>query len=131
MVSDAVYAISSLGAPVLPGPEYVVTIDDYWLTFAVSVALPVLVALVTQRLASGAVKSLVLLFLSLVTGFATSLFATDGTFELKSAGVAFAVSFVTAVAAHFGLLGSNGLNLTGKNGAVATALPSGVGKPVQ
>jgi hypothetical protein len=108
-----------------------VTIDEYWLTFAVSVALPILVALVTKRLASGAVKSLVLLFLSVITGWLTSLYATDGAFELKAAAVGVAVSFITAVGAHFGLLGSNALNITGKNGAIQTAVPGGLGSAVQ
>ena len=112
-------------------PEVVVTIDEYWLTFAVSVGLPILVALVTKRLASGAVKSLVLLFLSVITGWLTSLYATGGTFELRAAVVGVAMSFITAVGAHFGLLGTNALNITGKNGAIQTHVPGGIGSSVQ
>jgi hypothetical protein len=108
-----------------------VTIDDYWLTFAVSTVLPILVALVTNRLASGTVKSLVLLFLSVITGWLTSLYATGGEFDLKSAFIGVVVSFITAVGTHFGLLSTNGVGLTGKNGSVAQAAPAGIGAPVQ
>lgn len=110
-------------------PNLVVTIDEYWLTFAVSVALPIVVALVTKRLASGAVKSVTLLLLSVITGWLTSLYATGGVFELKAAAVGVAVSFITAVGAHFGLLGPSGI--TGKNGAIAVSAPGGIGAPVQ
>lgn len=107
----------------------VVTIDEYWLTFAVSTALPIIVALVTNRLASGTVKSLTLLFLSVITGWATSLYATGGSFELKAAAVGVIVSFITAVGSHFGLLSPSGV--TGKNGGIATNLPEGLGRAVK
>lgn len=116
---------------VVDNSQIVVTIDEYWLTFLVSVALPMVVAVVTKRLASGVVKSMVLLFLTVLTGWLTSLYATGGVFELKAAGVGVAVSFITAVGAHFGLLGPNGLNITGKNGAIQTTIRGGIGAPVQ
>ena len=107
----------------------VVTIDEYWLTFLVSTGLPILVSLVTQRLASGTVKSLVLVTLSLLTGWLTSLYATGGSFELKAAAVGFFVSFITAVGTHLGLLKPSGV--TGSNGAIAVAVPAGIGAPVK
>lgn len=110
-------------------PDVVVTIDEYWLTFLVSTVLPMVVAVVTNRLASGTVKSMVLLVLSIVTGWLTSLYATGGTFELKAAAVGAFVSFVTAVGSHFGLLAPAGV--TGKNGAIATNAPAGLGAPVK
>lgn len=114
---------------VVDNPALVVTIDEYWLTFAVSTALPILVALITNRLASGTVKSLTLLFLSVITGWLTSLYATGGVFELKAAAVGVVVSFITAVGAHFGLLEPS--RVTGKNGAIAASVPGGLGSPVQ
>lgn len=99
-----------------------VTLDPYWLTFIISVFLPMVVALVTKQFASGMVKSLVLLFLSAVTGTLTSIAADNGTFELKAAVVATIVSFITAVGFHFGLL--KGINVTGSAGAIQTKTAS-------
>jgi hypothetical protein len=107
----------------------VVTIDEYWLTFLVSTALPMVVALITNRLASGTVKSLTLLLLAVITGWATSLYATGGVFELKAAAVGIVVSFITAVGSHFGLLAPSGV--TGKNGGIAVNLPEGLGREVK
>jgi hypothetical protein len=104
-----------------------VTIDQYWLTFLIAVVLPAAVALVTSRLASGGVKAIVLIFLSALNGWLTSLMATDGTFELKAAVIGFFVSFITAVASHFGLLNSSVLGITGKDGIIQRNVPVGIG----
>jgi hypothetical protein len=106
-------------------PEYVVTIDEFWLTFLIGTILPAVVAFVTQRFASGSVKALTLLALSLVTGWATSLGATGGEFELKAALVGFMVAFVSGTASHFGLL--KPIGATGADGAIAKAVPAGIG----
>lgn len=127
MMAYTIY--SGMTAAAVDQSNIVVTIDEYWLTFLVSTILPMAVALVTQRLASGTVKSLTLVVLSLLTGWLTSLYATDGTFELKAAVVGFFVSFVTAVGSHFGLLAPAGI--TGKNGAIAVSAPAGIGAPVK
>jgi hypothetical protein len=108
-------------------PETVVTIDEYWLTFAISVLLPAVVALVTNRWASGTTKGLLLIALSIVNGWLTSLLATGGTFEIRAAVVGFFVSFVTAVASHYGLLNTNALGITGRDGMIQQRLPSGIG----
>jgi hypothetical protein len=106
-------------------PEVLVTIDEFWLAFLIGTILPAATAFVTNRFASGAVKSLTLLALSLITGGATSVAATGGTFELKAAVVGFFVTFVTGVATHYGLLKPNGV--TGSDGAIARAVPGGIG----
>lgn len=106
-------------------PEYVVTIDEFWLAFLIGTVLPAVTAFVTQRFATGAVKSLTLLALSLISGGAASLVATDGDFELKAAIIGFFVTFVTGVASHFGLLKPVGL--TGTDGAIARSVPGGLG----
>jgi hypothetical protein len=112
-----------VGAVVIP--DYVVTIDEYWLNLLVSTLLPVVVALVTKRFAEGSTRALILLFLSVLTGFFTTLQATGGTFELKATVVGILVSFVTAVATHTGLL--NGL-VTGDGGVILKSLvPGGIG----
>ena len=97
-------------------PTATVTLDPYWLTMIISVFLPMIVALVTKQVASGTVKSLVLLFLAAVTGTVTSWQGNGGTFDVKSAIVSTIMSFVIAVGVHFGLLKS--MNVTGSQGAI-------------
>lgn len=101
------------------------TLDEYWLTFLIATALPAVVALVTRRLASSSTKAIVLALLAAVTGWLTSLQATGGEFEVKAAVVSIIVTFVTAVASHYGLLKPTGV--TGSNGAVAKKVPGGIG----
>lgn len=97
-----------------------VTIDPYYLSLLVAVVLPALVALVTKRFASGAVKSLVLLFLTIVLGFVTELQNNGGgPFDLEIAIRNTVVAFVIAVAVHYGLL--QPLQITGKDGAIQKA----------
>ena len=103
-----------------------IQVPDLWLTFAVATVLPALVALVTSKFASSKFKGVVLAALSALTGVVTSLQATDGALDLKVAFTSFVITFVTAVAVHYGLLKPVGL--TGSNGAVANAVPSGLGK---
>lgn len=99
-----------------------------WLTFAVSVVLPALVALVTKQAAHPGLKAFVLLLLSAVTGFVYSWIEAAQNalpFSLNAAAVAFVMSFGTAVLAHFGLL--KNMQLTGSQGAIQTKVPGGLG----
>jgi len=102
-----------------------ITIDDYWLTFLIATILPAITALVTKRFASSVYGAVILLALSVVTGWLTSLGATGGTFELKAAVVGMFVAFITAVASHFGLL--KPANVTGSGGAIQEIVPGGIG----
>lgn len=98
----------------------------------VGLVLPILVDLVTKRLASGAVKSTVLLALSLVTGVLTEFLASlnaGNDFDWPAAGYGAAVTFVLGVVSFFGLTSS--LGISGKDGAVQRALPGGIGRSVQ
>lgn len=124
------YTITSLASDLVDtgtevANEHVVTIDEYWLNLAISFFLPVLVALVTKRFADSSVKAIVLALLSVVTGWLTSLQATGGTFEVKSAITSVLVSFAMAVAVHFGLWAP--VKVTGRDGLVQMALPGGLG----
>lgn len=102
-----------------------ITIDDFWLTFLVATILPAVVAFVTKRYANTA-GALTLLFLSVISGWLTSLNATpDHSFDLKTAVVAIVTTFITAVVTHFGLLKPVGV--TGANGIIQQAIPSGIG----
>ena len=95
----------------------------------VGLLLPILVDLTTKRLASGAVKSSVLLLLSLVTGLLTEyLSALNGgqPFDWAVALYAAAMAFVLGVASFFGLTSS--LGVSGKDGAIQRAVPGGIGR---
>lgn len=98
----------------------------------VGLVLPVVVDLVTKRLASGAVKSSVLLALSLITGVLTEFLASlnAGTvFDWAIALYGAAVTFVLGVVSFFGLTTS--LGISGKDGSIQRAIPGGIGRSVQ
>jgi len=95
----------------------------------VSFLLPLLVDLVTKRLASGALKSSVLLALSLITGVLTEYLAAlnaNQPFDWATALYAAAVSFVLGVVSFFGL--AQPLGISGKDGVLQRVLPGGIGK---
>jgi len=99
----------------------------------VGLVLPVLVDLVTNQLASGAVKSIVLLALSLVSGLLTAFLQALNAgipFDWATAGYGAAVTFVCGVVSFFGL--TSPLGISGKDGAIQQAIPRGlVGKAQQ
>lgn len=98
------------------------------LTLLVSVILPILVALTTNRLASPGLKAVVLALLAALVGFLSELLdaLTDHTaFDVGAAVLSWVTVFIVAVASHYGLLKPVGL--TGSSGAVAQAVPGGVG----
>ena len=105
-----------------------IEIPDYWLTFAVATVLPALVALVTKKCSSSAFKGVALAALSAVAGIATSVQVAGGVFEWKTALTSFIITFVTATSTHYGLLKPTGV--TGRDGALADAVPGGLGKEV-
>lgn len=106
-------------------PGGIITIPDMWLTFLVAAGLPVLVGFVKARFASSRVGALLLLALSVIAGWLTSLQATGGSFEPKAALTAIFISFVTAAGFHYGFLKPTGI--TGSEGVVQRAVSGGVG----
>lgn len=95
----------------------------------VGLLLPLLVDLVTKRLASGAVKSTVLLALSLATGVLTTFLQALNAgqpFDWAAAGYGAAVTFVMGVVSFFGLTSS--LGISGKDGMIQRAVPGGIGR---
>jgi hypothetical protein len=98
------------------------------LTLLVSLVLPLLVAVVTTRLASPGLKAVVLAFLAALTGFGSELLdalVNHTAYDVGAAVFAWTYSFILAVVAHFGALKPAGV--TGSRGAVANALPGGIG----
>jgi hypothetical protein len=99
-----------------------------WLNAGVGVILPIVVALITSRVADGAVKALVLLALAAVSGYLISwLDATNSgvAFDFSQASFTAVLGFVVAVASHFGLW--KPAALTGSGGSIQNALPGGLG----
>lgn len=82
----------------------------YWLGLFVSVALPVLVGLVTTRVTSAGTKAVLLLALSTANGLVVEIANPGPGFDLGTAVVLALVSFAIAVLAHFGLYKPTGLS---------------------
>lgn len=106
-------------------PGGIITIPDLWLTFIVASGLPILVGVVKARFSSSRVGALLLLTLSVLAGWLTSLQATGGSFEPKAAITSIFISFVTAAGFHYGFLKPAGI--TGTEGVVQKAVPAGIG----
>ena len=105
-----------------------IEIPDYWLTFVIATVLPALVALITKKCRSSAFKGVLLAAVSAVAGVATSVQVAGGELEWKTALTSAIITFVTATATHYGLLKPTGV--TGTDGAIATAVPGGLGQEV-
>jgi hypothetical protein len=76
-----------------------------WLNLGVNVLLPILVAVITTRAASGAIKALALLILSAASGFLIAwLDAVNHAlaFDFSQAGFTAVTGLVVAIAGHFG-----------------------------
>ncbi len=86
----------------------------------VGILLPILVAVVTSRVASGGAKAVTLLVLAAVSSFLSEWLVAlngGGSFDFAQAGYGVLMTFVVAVATHFGLW--KPADLTGSNGAAA------------
>lgn len=105
--------------------------DVQLLGLLVSVVLPALVALLTKRMASSALKSVTLLALAAVLGFGTELLhaaQVGASFDVRAGLMSWLTSFVVAVVAHYGVLKPGGV--TGSQGAIAAKVPGGLGTDV-
>jgi hypothetical protein len=94
------------------------------ISLVVGTLLPILVAVITDRVAQGAVKAIVLLGLAALTSFLSSwLVALNGGLPFDFAQAAFGVliTFIVAVAVHFGFW--KPVNLTGSQGQLAKVGP--------
>lgn len=99
-----------------------------WLAVAVNVVLPILVALVTARVAGGTVKALLLLVLASLSALLTTvldLTIAGEPVNLSQLVFDALVAFAIAVAAHFGLW--KPVNITGSTGVIQLKVPAGVG----
>jgi hypothetical membrane protein len=97
------------------------------LNLALAVVLPMLTALITARYANSAVKTCVLVALSVIAVALQGVFQDDGILHVREFIIQTSLQFFMAVGAHFGLL--KPLSVTGESGVVASAVPAGVGGP--
>jgi hypothetical membrane protein len=99
------------------------------LNLLLAAVLPMLTALITARFANSAVKTLVLVALTVIAVALQGVFDNDGILHVRAFLVQSCLQFLMAVGAHFGLL--KPLNVTGESGVVATTVPQGVGGPAE
>lgn len=95
---------------------------------AVGTLLPIVVALITARVADGATKALTLLALAALSGVLTELgdaLAAGTPWEWQQSVYAAVLAYVVAVASHFGLW--KPAAVTGSGGGIQTAVPGGIG----
>jgi len=102
-----------------------VVVDTYWLNLVLSVVIPGLVALVTKRVAPSWVKSVMLILLVAIASVIQTIVQAGGEFDVKTTLLNFVITFVMAVAAHFGFLKPT--MVTGSEGVIQKAVPGGVG----
>lgn len=98
------------------------------LNLGINVVLPILVALVTNQMASSGLKATLLLFLSAVSGLAVSaLDAANGgvPFDWTQAGLTMLSGFAVAALSHFAVLSP--LKVSGSNGVIQNRVPRGFG----
>lgn len=93
----------------------------YWIGLLVSVALPVLVGLVTTRVTHEGVKAVLLLALSGVNGFLVEYAAPGPDYHVGTAAVLALVSFATGVLSHFGLWKPTGVSRKAQDSFVKAA----------
>lgn len=93
------------------------------LSLILSFGIPIVVGLITNRLANGALKSLTLFALAAIVAVLAEI-VDKGSFETFNAFMLFAQNFLVAVTAHYGFLKPSGI--TGTNGKVQTAVPGGL-----
>lgn len=83
----------------------------YWIGLLISVVLPILVGLVTTKVTSARIKAVLLLALTAATGFFTELANEPPSgYHVSTAAILWGVSFLTGVAAHFGLWKPTGIS---------------------
>lgn len=104
-----------------------VAFDVSWLSLLATVLLPMITALVTNRLAHPGLKAGILALLALVTGVVNDLLVAggSGSFNLSDALATSLIVFLGAVGLHYGLLKPT--NITGSQGAIARGINGGVG----
>jgi hypothetical protein len=104
--------------------HYAITLDPRVLLILASL-LSMATAFVTSRFASGHVKALTLLALSIVTSAVAGWQENGATFVVGDVAWTALGLFLTGVLLHFGLLKPVGV--TGSDGVIARAVPGGVG----
>lgn len=90
----------------------------------VTLVLPVLVGLVTTRVTSAGVKAVLLLLLTAANGFLVELGSAGPGYNVANGVFYAAVSFVTAVAVHFGFLKPTGIASKAQDSLITASGPA-------
>jgi hypothetical protein len=97
----------------------------YWIGLVISVVLPVLVGLVTTRVTSAGLKSILLLALSTANGFLVEYAGPHPSgYSVGTAAVLALVSFGTGVLAHFGLWKPTGVSVAAQGRLITAKVPA-------
>ena len=102
-----------------------VILDLYWVNLVAGTLLPIVVALVTKRVAPSSVKTIILIVLAAIAALLQNIIQLGGEFDVKTTVLNFVLTLFTAIAAHFGVL--KPVLVTGSEGAVQKAVPGGIG----
>ncbi len=106
-----------------------VTVPLDVLNLVLAALLPVLTALITARFANSSVKTMVLVFLTVISTSLQQVFDDGGDLEWRPFILTTVLQFLMSVGFHFGLLKPTGV--TGAHGLVASSVPQGIGGPAE
>lgn len=104
-----------------------VTVPLDWLNLTLGAVLPIATALITARFAQSAVKTLVLILLTVISTALQSVLQNSGDLQWHQFLFTTVFQFLISVGLHFGLL--KPINITGESGVVAQTVPAGIGGP--
>lgn len=104
-----------------------VTLPLDLLNLLLAAVLPMATALITARAANSAVKTLVLVALTVIAVALQGVFQDEGILHVREFIITTCLQFFLAVGAHFGLL--KPLSVTGESGVVQSTVPQGLGAP--
>jgi len=102
-------------------------VDLALLTLAVGTLLPAVTAFVTHRFATAIVKTAILALLSLLTAAGETAVTNGGDFDAGAFLTTAVVQLILGIAVHYQIMKPAGL--TGSAGAIARAVPGGLGEP--
>lgn len=100
-----------------------ITVDQALWGLVIGTILPMIVALITNQMASGTFKSLTLLFLSAAVAVGQEV-VEAGALDVKQTILKLALLFLVSVGIHYGLLRPSGV--TGQNGYIQENLTGGI-----
>lgn len=84
------------------GMDHTIVVSVTYLAPLAGVFIPLLTGLITQKLASGALKSICTAVLTVIAGVVATAMSHDGQIPLESSVMNVLISFVTAISTYYG-----------------------------